>query len=314
MILITSPRFGAHVTPPGHPERIERAEVFDRVAADWAARGGARCRAATRRRARSSRASTARSTSTTIEATAGRAVDARRRHVHVARVGRKSRCWRRARPSSAVDHALDARRAGVRAGAAAGASRRARPRDGLLPLQQRRGRRGARARPRARRASRSSTSTCITATARSGSSTTIRASSTSPATSSRSTRAPAPPTKSGRARARGFTVNVPLEAGADGRRLRAGVQRGRASGARSSSRPELVIVSAGFDAHERDPLASMRVTTARLRARSCRRCTAWRGEAARSRSSPKAATTCSALGECLEASFASLEGPPPWTR
>ena len=26
--------------------------------------------------------------------------------------------------------------------------------------------------------------------------------------------------------------------------------------------PELVIVSAGFDAHERDPLASMRVTTA----------------------------------------------------
>ena len=27
-------------------------------------------------------------------------------------------------------------------------------------------------------------------------------------------------------------------------------------------KPELVMISAGFDAHERDPLASMRVTTA----------------------------------------------------
>ncbi|MEO7273208.1 MAG: histone deacetylase [Vicinamibacterales bacterium] len=40
MILIASERFGAHVTPPGHPERIERAEVFDRIAAEWTARGG----------------------------------------------------------------------------------------------------------------------------------------------------------------------------------------------------------------------------------------------------------------------------------
>ncbi len=81
------------------------------------------------------------------------------------------------------------------------------------------------------------------------------------ATSSRSTRAPAPPTRSGTGAGAGFTVNVPLEAGADRRRLR------RWSTARSSRRcstqfaPELVLVSAGFDAHERDPLASMRVTT-----------------------------------------------------
>lgn len=40
MILIGSPRFGAHMTPPGHPERPERAEVFDAVAADFAAQGG----------------------------------------------------------------------------------------------------------------------------------------------------------------------------------------------------------------------------------------------------------------------------------
>src|SRR3954469_314125 len=42
MILIASERFGAHVTPPGHPERIERAEVFDRIAAGWSASGGPR--------------------------------------------------------------------------------------------------------------------------------------------------------------------------------------------------------------------------------------------------------------------------------
>lgn len=35
MILIASPRFEAHNTPPGHPERPERADVFDAVVRDW---------------------------------------------------------------------------------------------------------------------------------------------------------------------------------------------------------------------------------------------------------------------------------------
>jgi acetoin utilization deacetylase AcuC-like enzyme len=35
VLLITSPRFEEHVTPPGHPERMERAHVFDAVAARW---------------------------------------------------------------------------------------------------------------------------------------------------------------------------------------------------------------------------------------------------------------------------------------
>ncbi|MCU0255711.1 MAG: histone deacetylase [Vicinamibacterales bacterium] len=38
--LIASPRFADHVTPPGHPERAERAEVFGAVAARWRSRGG----------------------------------------------------------------------------------------------------------------------------------------------------------------------------------------------------------------------------------------------------------------------------------
>jgi acetoin utilization deacetylase AcuC-like enzyme len=40
MILIASHRFDAHVTPPGHPERMERAHVFDAVAAKWLKKGG----------------------------------------------------------------------------------------------------------------------------------------------------------------------------------------------------------------------------------------------------------------------------------
>lgn len=40
MLLISSPRFEEHVTPPGHPERMERAHVFDVVATDFAHSGG----------------------------------------------------------------------------------------------------------------------------------------------------------------------------------------------------------------------------------------------------------------------------------
>lgn len=40
MLLIASPRFAEHTTPPGHPERPDRAGVFDAVAADVAWRGG----------------------------------------------------------------------------------------------------------------------------------------------------------------------------------------------------------------------------------------------------------------------------------
>jgi len=40
LILIASERFAEHMTPPGHPESPERAEVMDVVAAEWRARGG----------------------------------------------------------------------------------------------------------------------------------------------------------------------------------------------------------------------------------------------------------------------------------
>jgi acetoin utilization deacetylase AcuC-like enzyme len=37
--LVSSPRFADHLTPPGHPERAARAEVMQAVAAKWAALG-----------------------------------------------------------------------------------------------------------------------------------------------------------------------------------------------------------------------------------------------------------------------------------
>jgi len=40
MLLITSPRFEEHITPPGHPERPERARVFQNIAMEWRERGG----------------------------------------------------------------------------------------------------------------------------------------------------------------------------------------------------------------------------------------------------------------------------------
>ena len=64
----------------------------------------------------------------------------------------------------------------------------------------------------------------------------------------------------GRGAGRGYTVNLPLEAGAvdeDYQTVFASV----VIPVLRQFEPDLVIVSAGFDAHERDPLGGMRLTT-----------------------------------------------------
>ncbi len=60
---------------------------------------------------------------------------------------------------------------------------------------------------------------------------------------------------------RGFTVNVPLEAGGDNRVYRAAFERVLLPIAEEYA-PDLVLVSAGFDASARDPLANMRLSPA----------------------------------------------------
>ncbi len=57
----------------------------------------------------------------------------------------------------------------------------------------------------------------------------------------------------------GFTVNLPLESGATGADYRVVFDRIVLPVLRQF-RPDMILVSAGFDAHERDPLATMRLT------------------------------------------------------
>jgi acetoin utilization deacetylase AcuC-like enzyme len=64
----------------------------------------------------------------------------------------------------------------------------------------------------------------------------------------------------GRGKGLGFTLNVPLEAGAMDADYLA-VFRRVVVPVLDQFKPELILVSAGFDAHERDPLAGMRMTT-----------------------------------------------------
>ena len=65
--------------------------------------------------------------------------------------------------------------------------------------------------------------------------------------------------ETGRGAGTGFTVNFPLEAGAaDADYERVYVA---AEAVLRQFRPELILISAGFDAHEDDPLGGMRVTT-----------------------------------------------------
>ena len=66
--------------------------------------------------------------------------------------------------------------------------------------------------------------------------------------------------ETGSAGGRGFTFNIPLAAGADDADYAAAYA---AVAARLEEyAPELLLISAGYDAHQDDPLASMRVTTA----------------------------------------------------
>jgi acetoin utilization deacetylase AcuC-like enzyme len=63
----------------------------------------------------------------------------------------------------------------------------------------------------------------------------------------------------GRGAGEGFTINVPMEAGEGDAEYRAVFQKSLVPAA-DGFKPEFVIVSAGFDAHKDDPLASMGLT------------------------------------------------------
>ena len=66
--------------------------------------------------------------------------------------------------------------------------------------------------------------------------------------------------ETGRGPGRGFTLNLPLAAGADDEDVIGRYER-EALPALEAFGPALLMVSAGFDAHERDPLGGCRLTT-----------------------------------------------------
>ena len=176
-----------------------------------------------------------------------------------ARARGRPRCTRRAAACALVEALLAGEAPTGFCGAApAGPPRRARPRDGLLPVLQRRGRRAPRARLARRRAR---------AGARLGRAPRQRHQRDLPllargavrqhppvAVLSRHRRARA---TRGRAPGEGFTINLPVPAGAGEDEWLGLVEHVVVPAAREF-RPDLILVSAGFDAHRDDPLAECR--------------------------------------------------------
>jgi acetoin utilization deacetylase AcuC-like enzyme len=258
MIVITSRDFGAHVTPPGHPERLERAEVFDRIAAAWSARGGVTAEPRPATREELARVHTARHIDE-MEATAGRAVmlDA---DTFTSPESHAVALLAAGAAITAVDHALDRREpafAFVRppghhaegdramgfclynnvAVAAAHALARGLTRVAVVDIDVHHG---------------NGTQSIFYDDAR------VLYVSTHQFPFYPGTGAAG---ETGRDAGIGYTVNVPLDAGATDADY-ALVYSAIVGPILGEFDPELVIVSAGFDAHERDPLASMRVSTA----------------------------------------------------
>jgi acetoin utilization deacetylase AcuC-like enzyme len=302
MLLITSPRFEEHVTPPGHPERMERARVFNTVAHRWAVRGGATeaPRPVTRDQLERVHGSQYLSE---IQASAGRAMMLDRdtytspESVEIAALAAGAAVQAAEYAVESHDpafalvrppghHAERDRAMGFClynniAVAATHALSRGLERVAIVDIDVHHG---------------NGTQWMFYEEPR------VLYLSTHqfpfyPGTGAAN--------ETGSGRGAGFTVNVPLEMGATDADYSL-VYRAAIVPILAQFAPQLVLVSAGYDAHERDPLASMRVTTEGY-ANIVRLLTNAAGE------TPIAFVTeggydLGALAECLEASFAAIEG------
>jgi acetoin utilization deacetylase AcuC-like enzyme len=305
MIVISSPRFGAHVTPPGHPERIERAEVFDRVAARWAARGRQVVEPRSASHEALARVHSARHLDE-IDATAGRAVmldpdtftSPESQEVALlaagAAIGAVDLALDNAEPAYALvrppgHHAERDRAMGFClynnvAVAAAHALARGLSRVAIVDIDVHHGN-GTQwifyDDPRVLYIS-SHQFPFYPGTGAAG--------------------------EIGHGSGAGFTVNIPLEAGATDSDYRL-VYSSIVDPVLDQFEPELVIVSAGFDAHERDPLASMRMTTDGY-SRVLKALRFWTGGAGLALVT-EGGYDLEALEACLATSLSALDGSAP---
>jgi acetoin utilization deacetylase AcuC-like enzyme len=114
----------------------------------------------------------------------------------------------------------------------------------------------------------------------------------------------------GRGKGAGFTVNVPLEAGStDGDY--AEVFKALVVPVIDQFKPDVLLISAGYDAHERDPLARMRLSTGGYTALTKSLCDVADVHChGRIVAATEGGYDLNALKACLESSIAVLDGAP----
>jgi acetoin utilization deacetylase AcuC-like enzyme len=305
MLLITSPRFEEHVTPPGHPERMERAHVFDAAAARWAGSGGATAAPRPATRAELRRVHLGQYLDS-IAATAGLAVmlDA---DTFTSPESAEIALLAAGATVMAAEHALERREPAFALVRPPGHHAE---RDRAMGFCLYNNVAVAAAHGLARGLDRIAV---VDIDVHHGNGTQAMFYDNPHVLYVSTHQYPFYPgtgaaDETGDGDGAGFTVNIPLEMGATDADYDLVYSTVVAAVLRQFS-PQLVLVSAGFDAHERDPLASMRLTTEGYAAVVNHVLTA-------AGDTPIAFVTeggydLAALAECLDASFAAVAGTTP---
>jgi acetoin utilization deacetylase AcuC-like enzyme len=259
LAVFTSERFADHLTPVGHPERVERAEAMQRVVADWRTRGATVIEARAASHDELARVHD-RDYITLIQETSGRAVAldpdtfTSPESYDVARLAAGAAC-------QSVDHVLDGGN-GSRALAVVRPPGHHAEHGKAMGFCLFNNIAVAAAHARAQGLTRVA---IVDYDVHHGNGTQWSFYDNPSVLFISSHQFPYYPgtgaaNDTGTGAGKGFTVNLPLEAGATDADYDHAYER-VALPVLKQFKPELILISAGFDAHHRDPLAGMRLTT-----------------------------------------------------